>query len=197
MMKTNMGLENFRFSYVNDFDDETIDDEEYPEFEATKEYLEVIREDLKRLVSYVECMDTIYKKSFITLANNVINSILLDESKRPRKYEKQKEWLDIKVDDNYVMFSVFDSYFYQYVEKAHKPIRVIMSRRVNGMEIYFIEEAKQEKVYELDAMNITRFVINKDNIVMDSKNISDYSFIDEMAMEKTQECVLQLERRIK
>lgn len=191
MIKANMGLENFSFRYFSDFSP-AVDDEEYMEFEMTKEYLQVIKDDLKRLVSYVGGMHSQFNKELLlTSLNNVINSILLDESWRPEEYENQNELLDIKVNDDYVMFSVFDSYYFKNVEEKHKPIRVFMSRKINGMEIYFIQEVDKE------FMCISRYVISKDDIKLDKIHTHDYSFIDEMAMDKTNECVLELKRRLK
>lgn len=195
MKNVNMGLDNFSFQYSSDFEVEE-DDMEYKEFEMTKEYLRVIRDDLKRLVLYVDEINTDFnKQSLIKMLNSVIDSILLDVWSRPREYEKQEELLSLKVNDDYVMFEVFDSYYFKNVKEAHKPLKVFMSKKLNDMRFYFIEEVKQEN--KTNSMCVSRYILGKDNILMDSKYITDYNFIDLMAMDKTNECVLELNKRLK
>lgn len=155
-LKTDMGLEEFYYSYYPVF---TKGNERYEEYVKTIKYLKIIKKDLKRIINYVcDIKDTTNKEMLLNYLNNILNSILVDIKEFKVKDIETLDSLKLMVREEYVIFSVYDI-----INKSSGTFQtfVIMSRSITKLEISFIKQVPQASLY-----HIINFKINKDDISM-------------------------------
>ena len=131
------------------------------------ENLNIIKKDLKRLINFIEDNQKgIFKERLIEYLHKVSDNILVDAP-----YSETSEYglLQLDITDKYIMFSV-------YFKSKKSPMTIIMTRKLNNMEFYFLEKINENRIY--NTYLITYYSLDKDNVHMKYSYIEDYNFVN-------------------
>lgn len=156
--------------------------------EELVESLNIIKRDLKGLISYIEdSKKGVFKSRLIDYLNEVRDALLVDIRSvfdgEDYGFFYDLDLLQIKSINDYIMFSV-------YISENYCPIIVIMSRKLKNMEFYFLEKREEVDSY-IDAYFLTYFELEKNNVHMRGSYIKDYGFINHGNLES---CTLELKK---
>lgn len=189
-------LQNISLSYYPNFKSYCNTDYEDYENKITMEYLQIINEDLRKILLFISDLEkSLLKEELMSYISLCRFSLFLEITKYVPKSDLPEDLLNLNISNNYVMVSFYTKESLE-SKKNPKPTILVMSRNLKPLEFYFIERIEEDLPKYIDADSITYYKINNKKVSKLNFYVNNYSFIRNGIITNLEELTLELKKKM-